>query len=245
MATSPLARTKPSIWPPLTSIFVPFQSWRGSDSCWQYEGIRKARTWCPSAVELIAVGLPVRSKSKPSAARSPRRGSMPRELSKEGFSIITTPTCWMGMRGSGVPAGRCGSGSESGRRITSASDAGRGEAPRGRAATAALAATPVRNDRRLRWKLTILEFAAADHRSCHHPRHFGGGATKTRRAKPRKVVARPPKWGWGVGRLVAGRLLQELGELSRVGLGVVAVAVVEQDMRLLRLRRELAQLRRP
>src|SRR3954453_20953273 len=138
----------------------------------------------------------------------------------------------MGMRGSGVPAGRCGSGSESGRRITSASDAGRGDAPRGRAATAALAATPVRNDRRLRWKLTILEFAAADHRSCHHPRHFGGGATKTRRAKPRKVVAPPPKWGWRVGSWV-GRLLQELGELAGIGLGVVAVAVVQQDVRLL------------
>src|SRR4051812_19140677 len=40
-------------------------------------------------------------------------------------------------------------------------------------------------------------------------------------------------------------LLQELRELAGVGLRVVAIAVVQQDVRLLRLRRELTKLRRP
>src|SRR4051794_23639836 len=150
----------------------------------------------------------------------------------------------MGMRGSGVPAGRCGSGSESGRRITSASDAGSGEAPRGRAATAALAATPVRNDRRLRGMLTILEFAAADHRSCHHPPSLRRWCDQNTPGEAAKSGRTTSEVGMGLRGLV-GRLLQELSQLAGVGLGVVAVAVVEQHMRFLCLRRELTQLRRP
>src|SRR4051812_24247930 len=102
------------------------------------------------------------------------------------------------MRGSGVPAGRRGSGSESGRRIAAASDDGSGDAPRGSAAPAALPATGVRNGRRLRCVLTILKVR-------------GGPTTLL----PRRLA----------------RLLEELGELAGVGLGVVAVTVVQEDVR--------------
>src|SRR3954466_12332819 len=109
----------------------------------------------------------------------------------------------MGMRGSGVPAGRCGSGSESGRRITSANDVGRGEAPRGSAATAALAATPVRNDRRLRWMLTILKFGAADHRSCPPP------PVTSEVVRPKHAERSRERWSYHLRSGEAGRLLQE------------------------------------
>ena len=94
IATGPLARTKPSLRPLSKEVWLAFQAWLGTAPNWHGVSACTEKNFLPWASRLKVRGRP-RKTGSPSTLRRRRNrwGTMPRTLSKDWFSIITTTMC--------------------------------------------------------------------------------------------------------------------------------------------------------